>query len=175
LGWIWKLGLRWRAGSTAPGSARRCVPTSSEAGARRGNARRGQLLGDTGRCSGRFAGEGRAWSGGSAAAVPMARRWEVLSRGRGALARGKRWHRRFIGEALRLGVRRNGGGKHSGQELVRRRAARAWAARLDVRLPWDAVRAAWISAVARRACPPREARGLGRHGLGRRTVPGCAG
>jgi hypothetical protein len=98
----------------------------------RGNARQGELLGDLGRGSGRFAGDGRAWSGGSAAAAPIARWRTLLSRGhgapaRGALARGERWLWRFIGEALRLGARRDGAETPAGRSSYGDGAARTGA------------------------------------------------
>jgi hypothetical protein len=95
-----------------------CLPPARPA-PDRGNTRRGELLGDPGRGSGRLASDGRVWSGGSAAAAHMARWRTVLAHGHGVLTRGGRlW--RFIGEVPRLEARRDrGGGPDRGSSTVR--------------------------------------------------------
>jgi hypothetical protein len=74
-------GARAQRHQAAQGTA--CLSSARPAPGR-GNARRGQHLGNLGKGSARIAAEGRAWSGGSAAAAPMARWCTVLSCGHGA-------------------------------------------------------------------------------------------
>jgi hypothetical protein len=71
-------GARRRQASAGRGAL---APASFQPG--QGSVWRARLYWVLGKAPGQFAGEGRTWGGGSAAAVPMARQWTGLSRGHG--------------------------------------------------------------------------------------------
>jgi hypothetical protein len=172
---IWRPGLRRCAGSTAPDSARRCVPASGEAGARprqcavglapRRPRERLRAICWRGASVERWLSCGGAHV--AAADGSVTRSWQS-----GRLER--KWGLRcFLDELFDL----EQGGTEGKPRRAGARTTSGSAGRSNrpgVRLPRDAAQAVWTPVVSRRACPPQEVRGLGRRDLGRRTAPGGA-
>jgi hypothetical protein len=165
---------RWGATTTGIGGAWRSGSGELSAGAREWVARPALLGPREGvgaiRWRGADVGQRLSCGGahGAAADSSVARLWHSGRR------EGKRGLKRFIGELFDLEQSRTEEERPRAGH-AQRWAARAGAARPGACTPRDEAWVARIPAVSRRACPPREDCGLGRRGLGRRTVPRGAG